>query len=184
MKKNELLYFLISKINIDTNKFINTIKDKLDPTKRSISIKVINDTIECLCYFKNLYIWIDSSKIIDYLKELDVETIKKYESYSKKYPSIIELDIKNEKDVFEKIYQIIQDTSLIFKLENEDFWYKINSQNNPIDIKDLKNKIKIQPKNTIKENKEKEKDENKNDEKFETKNELDLYEVKCDKWCF
>ena len=167
-EKKEALDFLISKINSDTNKFINTIKDKLDPTNRSISIKDIDDTIECLCHFKNLIFFEDSSKIIDYLKELDEETIKKFESYSKKYPSIIELDRKKEKDAFEKVYQIIQDASLIFKLDNEDFCYKIDGQNNPINIKeliDLKNKINIQPKNNIKEDIKEEKDEDKNEEK-------------------
>jgi len=184
-EKKEALDFLISKIETDTDKFKNTLKDKLDPTNRSISIKDIDDTIECLYHFKNL-IKCGPSKIIYYLKELGEETIKKFESYSKKYPSIIELDRKNEKDAFEKVYQIIQDTSLIFKLDNEDFCYNIDGQNNPINIKeliDLKNKINIQPKNNINEDKKEEKDEDKI-EKNETTQELDPYEIKCNKLIF
>jgi len=182
-EKKEAIDFLMSKINIDIDKFKKTIKGKLDPTNRSISIKDIDDTIECLGHFKILTSFSESSKIIDHLKELDEEKIKKFESYSKKYPSIIELDRKNEKDAFEKVYQIIQDASLIFKLDNEDFCYKIDGENNPIEIKeliDLKNKINIQPKNNINEEKNEEKDE----EKSEAIKESDPYEMKCDKLIF
>ena len=105
-EKKEALDFLISKINNDTDKFINNLKDKLDPTNRSISIKDIEDMVDCLKQLKNL-ISLENSKIIYYLKDLDEEKIKKFENYSKKYPFIIELDRKNEKDIFEEIYKIV-----------------------------------------------------------------------------
>ena len=170
-EKKEALDFLVSKINNDTDKFINNLKDKLDPSNKSISFKDIEDTIECLCHFTNFIFLDDSSKIMDCLKELDEETIKKFENYSKKYLLIIELDRKNEKDAFEKVYQIIQDANLIFKLDNEDFYYKIDGQNNPVNIKELinlKNKINVQ-------------NENKKINEYEEK---DIYQIKCDKLMF
>ena len=96
-EKKEALDFLISKINTsnESDKLIIMIKGKLDPTNRSISIKDIDDTIESLGHFKNLTFFNDSSKIMDYLKELDEENIKKFKRYSKKYTSIFELDRKN-----------------------------------------------------------------------------------------
>ena len=168
-EKKEAIDFLIT----NTDKFIYTIKDKLDPSNKSISFKDIEDTIECLCHFTNFIFLDDSSKIMDCLKELDEETIKKFENYSKKYPLIIELDRKNEKDAFEKVYQIIQDANLIFKLDNEDFYYKIDGQNNPVNIKeliDLKNKINVQ-------------NENKKINKYEDEKK-DIYQIKCDKLMF
>jgi len=96
-EKKEALDFLISKMNTsnESDKLIIMIKGKLDPTNRSISIKDIDDTIESLGHFKNLTFFNDSSKIMDYLKELDEENIKKFKRYSKKYTSIFELDRKN-----------------------------------------------------------------------------------------
>ena len=69
------------------------LKDKLDPTNRSISIKDINDTIECLIHFKTL-VDLDAKGILDYIKLLTEEQIKTFESFSKKFGSIIELNDK------------------------------------------------------------------------------------------
>jgi len=88
-EKKEAIDFLIEKI--DSN--INYLKDKLDPSIKSISIKDIEDTIECLNHFKNL-INLNSLEIIEYIKDLDYEAIEKFVSYSKHYKSIIELDRK------------------------------------------------------------------------------------------
>ena len=61
----------------------NKLKDKLDPTNRSISIKDIDDTIDCLNHFKN-FIKYEPPEIISYIKLLPEEQIKKFESFSKK----------------------------------------------------------------------------------------------------
>ena len=94
-EKKEAIDFLIEKI--DSN--INYLKDKLDPSIKSISIKDIEDTIECLNHFKNL-INLNSLEIIEYIKDLDYEAIEKFVSYSKHYKSIIELDRKKWKRYF------------------------------------------------------------------------------------
>ena len=178
-EKKEAIDFLLEKI--DTN--IDNLKDKLDPSIKSISIKDIEDAIECLNQFKNL-IDLDNKKIIETIKDLDPEIIEKFVSYSKHYPSIIELDRKNEKDIFEEVYKIVEDASLIFRLDNEYFCYRIDDksiQKNINELIDLKNKININN-----ENEQKKTGEEKSEEKDETKNEdkKDLFQTKCDKLIF
>jgi len=138
-EKKEAIDFLKSKI--DTN--IDNLKDKLDPTIKSISIKDIEDAIECLEHFKNL-IHLDDSKIMEYIKDLPPKTIVKFVNYSKHYPSIIDLDRKTEKDIFEEVYKIIEDASLVIRLDNEYFCYKIKDKSiskNMNELIDLKIKL-------------------------------------------
>ena len=178
-EKKEAIDFLLEKIG--TN--IDHLKDKLDPSIKSISIKDIEDAIECLNQFKNL-IKLNAPQIIENIKDLDPETIERFVSYSKHYPSIIELDRKNEKDMFEEVYKIVEDASLIFRLDNEYFCYTIDDkkiQKNINDLIDLKNKININTENSKKkegEKKNEEKDENINEDK------KDLFQTKCDKLIF
>ena len=146
------------------------LKKNLDPTNRSISIKDINDTIECLTHFKKL-IDKDTKDIINYLKLLTPMQIKNFESFSKKYGSIIELDSKTGKDKFEEVYEIINDASLLFNLDNENFIYTICRETKIIknieELIKLKSKINLQPK-----------------KKEEDKDKDDPYEIKCDKLLF
>ena len=176
-EKKEAIDFLISKRNTDIKKFENELKDKLDPTNRSISIKDIDDTIECLNQFKVL-VEKDTSSILKYIQLLDEEKIKKFESFSKKYGSIIELNNKKGEDNFKEVYNIIQDASLLFNLDGEDFCYKLNGEtikiNNIEELIKLKNKINIQPQKKIQEN----------GDKKEEKKEKDIFELKCDKLIF
>ena len=53
-EKKEAIDFLIKYINIDKEELWMKLKKNLDPTNRSISIKDINDIIECLTHFKKL----------------------------------------------------------------------------------------------------------------------------------
>jgi len=105
-KKKEAIDFLLKKGNDDIKKFEYLLKDKLDPTNRSITIKDIDDTIECIKHFqafKNL----KNQEIITYIRDLydpkdkNITTIKIFESFSKKFESIIELERKNDGDTFE-----------------------------------------------------------------------------------
>jgi len=169
--KKEAIDFLMNKIEAKIN--FDGLKDKLDPTNRSISIKDIEDSTSCLKQFIELKNKNDI-KIIEYLKDLGEETIKKMISFSKHFPSIKELDSKNEKDIFEDIYIIIDNASLTFKLDSQNFKYKNNEENKEITIEELinlKNKINIQV-NDNKKNKE-------NEDK-----EKDKYQIKCDKLIF
>ena len=170
--KKEAIDYLLSKINAKTN--FDGLKDKLDPTNRSISIKDIEDSTSCLNQFTELRNK-DDIQIIEYLKVLDKDTIKKIISFSKHFPSIKELDSKNEKDIFENIYTIIDDASLTFKLDTEIFRYKNGDEKIEIKIDELinlKNKINIQE------------DENKKNKRKEDEGEKDIYQIKCDKLIF
>jgi len=170
--KKEAIDYLLSKINAKTN--FDGLKDKLDPTNRSISIKDIEDSTSCLNQFTELRNK-DDTQIIEYLKDLDKDTIKKIISFSKHFPSIKELDSKNEKDIFENIYTIIDDASLTFKLDTEIFRYTNGDEKIEIKIDELinlKNKINIQE------------DENKKNKRKEDEGEKDIYQIKCDKLIF
>jgi len=176
-EKKEAIDFLISKAGTG----IDYLKKKLDPTTRSLSIKDIKDAIDCLKEISELMKKNNSIEIMNHLKELDNKTIDKFVNYSKHYPSIIELDRKTGKDIFEEVYKIIEDASLIFKLDNEYFYYKdVDKQTEKKidDLIDLKNKINIQ----INNNNKKEKKEEKNKE--EENKEDDIYKEKCDKLIF
>ena len=172
-EKKEAIDFLISKAN--TN--IDYLKEKLDPTTRSLSIQDIEDAIDCLNQIKEL-INLDYDGIINYLKYLDEKIIDKFVNYSKHYPSIIELDRKTGKDIFEEVYKIIENASLIFKLDNEYFYYKDDDDKKEKKIEELielKNKINIQNNNnkTVEKEGKKKKENNK-----------DIYQEKCNKLIF
>ena len=149
-EKKEALDFLKRNIKSNDKEFKELSKKlqyKLDPTNRSISIEDIKDTIECLKIFNSL-IDLDGKGIIDYIKLLTEEQIKTFESFSKKFGSIIELENKNEEDPFKEVYVIIQDGSLLFNLDNEDFIYKKDGKFIKIEsievLGKFKNRINIQ----------------------------------------
>jgi len=180
-EKKEALDFLVKKKDTDNEKLKEELKGKLDPTNRNISIKDIEDTIECLKDFKELSKK-DGLEIIQFVQLFDEKKIEKFICFSKKFGSIIELDSKKGEDNFQKVYDIIEDASLIFTLDSEDFRYNLNNKslkiNNIEELINLKNKINIPPKKKIKENGEK------NDEKQEEKKIKDIFETKCDKLNF
>lgn len=127
-EKREAIDFLIDKIKLNVEDLRNKLKDKLDPTNRSISVKDIDDTIECLIQFKD-FVKFDAKEILKCIKLLDEEKIKTFENFSKKFGSIIELYNKNENEKpFQEVYDIIQDASLLFNLDYEDFGYTINGK--------------------------------------------------------
>jgi len=95
-EKREAIDFLIDKIKLNVKDLRIILKDKLDPTNRSISVKDIDDTIECLIQFKD-FVKFDAKEILKCIKLLDEEKIKTFENLSKKFGSIIELYNKNEK---------------------------------------------------------------------------------------
>ena len=164
--KKEAIDFLLCKINHN----IHYLKDRLYrlvPTNRSISIKDIDNTIDCLFHFQIL-IKDKDLKIIEYIKNLNEKSINTIIYYSNYYSLIIELNVKDEKDIFENIHLFIYDIRLTFKLDNEISIYKIESKNLDIDIEELinlKNNINIQlnDKNKI---------ENKNKEDLEMKRDI------------
>ena len=174
-EKKEEIDFLLRKIKEaqeePKTKNLKNLKDRLqnnlDPTNRSITIKDIDDMIDCLKHVNKL-LNKDINGIIKYLKELHEEDIKKFESFSKKFVSIIALDNKSGGDSFKEVYDIIQDARVLFHLDSEDLRYKINGEEKKIanvdELIKLGNKINIE-----------EKEENKK---------KDIFELKCDKLRF
>ena len=173
-EKEEALDFLIKK----TNSNIDYLKDRLDPTNKRMTLKNIEDTIECLNEFKIL-VNLNGSQMLDHIKRLDDDDkINKFISYSKNYASIIELD-RNEDNfslnTFKDVDKIIKNAYFIFEEDSEDFYYKENGENKSISMKDLihiKNQINIQPK------KGEDKDERKKDK------DKDSFEIKREKLLF
>ena len=101
-EKKEAIDFLKSKLETNLHEFEKKLKNNLDQTNRSISIKDIEDTIECLKKFKPLLDY-DAKEILKYITLLDEVSITKFENFSKKYGSIIELDRKKGKDNFKDL---------------------------------------------------------------------------------
>ena len=179
-EKKEAMDFLIRKINeAPEPKYFENLNDKklqkkfeklseklqnnLDPTNRSITIDDIDDTIDCL---KHVNLLLDKKipDIIKYLSSLDEPEIKKFESFSKKYASIIALDMKSGGDSFKEVYDIIENATLLFHLDSEDIKINGDRKKNIDELIKLGNKINIQYQGE--------------------KKEKNIFELKCDKLLF
>ena len=166
-EKKEAIDFLLKKIEANEN--IDYLKDRLDPTKRRLTIKNIDDTIQCLNRLKEL-VNLNESKMLNFIKGLSEDEIKKFVSYSKIYQAIIELDRNDDNDdenTFKNVDKIITNATFIIKQDEEDFYYTendINTQTNMENLIHIKNQISIQSKNNEAEGKEKKKKEEKKKE--------------------
>jgi len=168
-EKKEAIDFLLSKTDID----IKYLYDRIEPTNRTITIKNIEDCEKCIKIFKTFRQKTKNFELFEYIKtELDKDNEQisgLFESYSKNYSSIIELDRNNgfEFNLFENVNNIIDNASLIFKQDNEDFCYgKDKIKTNIEELIHLKNKIHIKSQNNEK----------------ETEN--DQFQIKCKKLIF
>ena len=159
-EKKEAIDFLVSKINQD----IKYLYDKIEPTNRTISIQKIEDCEGCIKVFKEFKEQTNNSnsKLFDAIKEKfkdNDEIINLFESFSKNYDSIIELDRKDNTSfkLFETVDKIIQNASFIFYQDKEDFRYgeSKNDQTNMEELIHLKNRINIKPPKKDDENKPK-----------------------------
>ena len=174
-EKKEAIDFLISKIDQD----IKYLYDRIEPTNRTISIEKIKDCEECIKIFKIFKGFKNNSELFEYIKnekEINDEKIKLFESYSKNYSSIIELDRNDNTsfNLFGIVDKIIENASLIFYQDNEDFCYGTdkNEKTEMEDLIHLKNRIHIKAQKKGKENRNK-----KNAKK-------DLFQEKCEKLIF
>ena len=124
-EKKEAIDFLLSKVDKD----ITYLYDKIEPTNRTITIEKIKDCEECIKVFKEFKNYKkDNIGLFEKIKKEftdDSEKIKFFVSFSKNYLSIIELDRNDSTSftLFEKVDDIIQNASLIFKQDNEYFRY-------------------------------------------------------------
>ena len=168
-EKKEAIDFLLTK----TEKDISVLYDRIEPTNRTITIKNIQDTEECLKVFNKFKELKDNFKIFDYIKSnLTEDQISKFEIYSKIYTSVIELARNDDStlNVFDKVNNIIKNAIFIFLQDNEDFSYG-KEEISMEELIHLKNKIHIKPQKEIKKTKEE-------------KDKQDQFQEKCDKLVF
>jgi len=119
--KKEAIDFLFSKTSYEILK----LKERIQPTDRTINIKDITDTEKCLSRMKNLKKTEDNFKIFDIIKKFDEKTISQFENYSKIYSSIIELDTNDDfsDNVYYKVVNIITDATFNILQDTENFLY-------------------------------------------------------------
>ena len=153
-QKKEAIEFLFSKTCDEIEKLIG----RIQPTDRTISIKDVNDTKECIYEITKMKKNIKhNDKIFSYIQSMSENTIKQFVNYSKVYESVIELD-GNEEDstnIYEKVISIINDASFNIFQDSESFIYKKDNKNYNISKDDL-----VHLKNRIHLKNEKENDEN------------------------
>ena len=146
-EKEEAIIFLNKKINQDTKKFIEELSNKLEPNNLTLTVEKIYDTGKCLEVFKQFQIKKNNKEIFEYIKNLSPKQINAFESYSKIFSSIIELE-RNENlypFIFDKVDKIIKNAKFIFLPEMEIFSYDENNIITMDELIHLKNKINIYP---------------------------------------
>ena len=145
--KKEAIDFLILKSKSED---ILKLKDKIQPTDRTISIKDIIDTEKCVFAITKMKNIADNFKIFNYIKTLDEKTISQFENYSKIYSSVIELDTNDDfsDNVYDKVVNIITDATFNILQDTENFLYynEKESKNENVTMEELihiKNQIHI-----------------------------------------
>ena len=131
--KNEAIDFLFSKIDQD----IKILYDRIQPTDRTISIKDIKYTEECISAFKKMKKLEDNFRIFDYIKSMDEDMISKFENYSRIFSSVIELDTfyDNSQNLFEEVHDKLKEETFHIFQDTDSFNLK--------ELIHLKNKIHI-----------------------------------------
>ena len=135
--KSEAIDFLFSKIDQD----IKILYDRIQPTDRTISIKDIKYTEECISAFKKMKKLEDNFRIFDYIKSMDEDMISKFENYSRIFSSVIELDTfyDNSQNLFEEVHDKIKEETFNIFQDSDSFDLK--------ELIHLKNKIHIKKEN-------------------------------------
>ena len=153
-EKSEAIDFLFKKTTDD----IKELKKKIQPTDRTIDIKDIESTEECIYDITEMKSLKDNFKIFSYIKKMPQERIDNFKTYSKIYNSIIELDDSAdelEDNVHAQVLKLIKNSKLIILQDTEIFLYYDEAKNNYIgneesedkkdinDLINLKNQIHI-----------------------------------------
>ena len=147
-EQKEAIDFLFEKIN-QNKQNINSLKNKIPPTSKTINEDDITSTQECIFHFNKMKNKKNNFERLDYVKSLTEKEIKNFENYSKIFNSVIELDRSDEfsDDVYEQVNsKIEQELILNILQDSEDFMYysKSKGQYEKLTLKqllDLKNKI-------------------------------------------
>ena len=150
-EKKEAFDFLLSKT--DKIEQISSLYNKIEPNNEIISIQDITNFEECVKIFKKFKDLNDNFHILNCIKNLSSEQIKKFINYLKIYSLIIDLD-NNENfcdNIYDRVNNIITNSSFIFYQDNEDFYLGENKEvilleelikiKHKINIKDEKSEI-------------------------------------------
>ena len=134
---------------------IKILYDKIEPNNKTLQMKDISDTLNCVGFFQELKEKNDLKEFLDYIKiKLEnKDLLNRLENYSEIYRSIIELNQNFDfsQKIYEDIEVILNDAKFFFNKNNDEFKYKISKEsqddeyeNITIDkIRELKNKIQI-----------------------------------------
>ena len=144
-EKEEAIEFLFEKIGKD----ISYLKDRIQPSDKRINIKNIIDTEQCISKIEYMNKMNDNFKIFSYIrKNLDKTAIEQFDTYSKKYSIIIELDrfYDSSEDYYLDVKNIIG-KKFIIKIDQDSqscLYTNEKDKVEPISLKDLiilKNKL-------------------------------------------
>ena len=152
--KKEAIDFLFSK----AGKNIDDLKDRIQPTDRTINIEDIIDTKECISAIEKMKKCKDNFEILTYIKSMSEKTISQFENYSKIYLSVIELNRKEDtsENVYDQVNIIIHDATFNILQDTEEFLYLDYDENEKKEIYKnitmeelihLKNKIQLKNEN-------------------------------------
>ena len=152
-KKKEAFDFLIQR-----HDNIDLLYDKLGPNV-SLTVKDIDDTINCIDFFKVITQFEKNEDILYFIKKIKQNEILigNFQHFSDIYPDIIKLsqslDNVSHPKIFYIIKEIVKDTEIIFLPNKEEITIKETNKkksNNLIkslkDLFELSNKINIEPK--------------------------------------
>ena len=197
--KKEAIDFLQKKININ----INELYERIDPNSPTITIQKLDDTKKCIKVFNQFEAIKNNKKIFEYIKSLKDDEIKAFESYSKIYLSIIELDRNYTLalNIFDQVNGIIKSAKFLFQQDTEFFYYGDDEKKTSMEeLIHLKNKINISAKGPKKKEEEKNKSKQtdtkndklkeieetiyKNEKEKKEKEKKDLLKIKLEKLIF
>jgi MoxR-like ATPase len=150
-------------ISENINKDISELYERIDPNSPTITIQKIDDTKKCIEVFNQFRSKKNNEEIFEYIKNLKDDEIEAFESYSKIYSSIIELDRNDNStlNIFDQVDNIIKKAKFLFLQETESFSYGEEKKITMDELIHLKNKINISP------NIEKKEDAKRKEEKIE-----------------
>ena len=121
-EKNEAIDFLFKKTTND----IKGLKKKIQPTDRTINIEDIKSTEKCVYDIMEMKDRKDNFEIFAYIKSMTQERIDNFETYSKVYNSIIELDDSAdelEDNIHSQVLKLIKNSTLNILQDTEIFLY-------------------------------------------------------------
>ena len=157
-EKKEAIDFLFSH-NKDE---ILKLKDRIQPTDRTIDIKDIKDTADCVSAITKMKELKNNFAIFQYIKNMDEEEISQFVNYSKIFSSVIELDTNDDfsDNVYDRVVNIITKATFIISQDTENFMYHDKEKSEDNDPKkDMENLVNIKNQIHIKKEKDNKVDE-------------------------